>query len=206
MDNDKERILEYSQKKFFAEGFYKISMDEIALGLGMSKKTIYKNFKRKEDLVEEVMFSYLNVNLSEMKILHSNSKNSVEKLCKSIQLMGGMLSRISQRCFSDMQVHYPQIWKKIEEYRTQKIKGNFGIIFSEGQREGVIKPYPVDLVLQVLVSSIQGVINPEFLWNSSLANKDAFQMTTSIIIHGLLTDDGKKIFKKFKIGESLCKN
>ncbi len=205
MDADRERILDYARKKFFAEGFNKISMDEIAVGLGMSKKTIYKNFEKKEVLVEEAVFSYLNANLSELTIIHSTGKNSVEKLCMSIQLIGSMLARISQRCFSDMQVHYPRIWQKVEEYRSLKIRANFGAIFTEGQLEGVFKPYPIDLVMQVLLSAIRGVINPEFLWDSSLANKDAFQMTTAIIIHGLLTEDGNKIFKKFKIGESLCK-
>ena len=51
---DRSKILEHSRKKFHAEGFYKTSMDEIAKDLHISKKTIYKHFPSKEELLRAI--------------------------------------------------------------------------------------------------------------------------------------------------------
>ena len=51
---DRKKILEHSRRKFHAEGFYKISMDEIAGDLRISKKTIYKHFPSKEELLKAI--------------------------------------------------------------------------------------------------------------------------------------------------------
>ena len=50
----KDKIVELGEEKFFREGFYKTRMDDVAIELRMSKKTIYKYFPTKTDLVMEV--------------------------------------------------------------------------------------------------------------------------------------------------------
>ncbi|MBL7128958.1 MAG: helix-turn-helix transcriptional regulator, partial [Ignavibacteria bacterium] len=49
--DDRDKILNFARQKFHREGFYKISMDEIAKELHVSKKTIYKYFPSKEKLL-----------------------------------------------------------------------------------------------------------------------------------------------------------
>ena len=56
---EKEKISNYSQEVFFKSGFYKITMDEIAQGLRISKKTIYKYFPSKKNLLEAIVNSFL---------------------------------------------------------------------------------------------------------------------------------------------------
>ena len=47
----REKIIELISEKFFREGFSRTTMDEIATDLHMSKKTIYKFFSSKEELL-----------------------------------------------------------------------------------------------------------------------------------------------------------
>ena len=56
---EKEKIANYSKDVFFKSGFYKITMDEIAQGLRMSKKTIYKYFPSKKILFEKLWLNPL---------------------------------------------------------------------------------------------------------------------------------------------------
>ena len=46
----RDRILEKARDMFFKLGFSKVTMDEIAFELGMSKKTLYRYFKTKKNL------------------------------------------------------------------------------------------------------------------------------------------------------------
>ena len=55
--SEKDKILNYSKDRFFKDGFYKVTMDNIASGMRISKKTIYKYFTSKESLVESIVHS-----------------------------------------------------------------------------------------------------------------------------------------------------
>ena len=57
--NEKEKIENYTTDLFLQSGFYKITMDEIAKGLRISKKTIYKYFPSKNFLVDAVMQAFM---------------------------------------------------------------------------------------------------------------------------------------------------
>ena len=59
MKDVKQEILAYSADKFIKHGFFKTSMDEIARGMEISKKTLYKYFDPKSSLLSEVS-DYIN--------------------------------------------------------------------------------------------------------------------------------------------------
>lgn len=60
-NNSKNIILERSANMFFNYGIQNISMDDIAKKCGVSKKTIYKYFENKDDLVHQVIGVQLKV-------------------------------------------------------------------------------------------------------------------------------------------------
>ena len=49
------RILEVARNQFFSLGFAKVTMDEIAEELGMSKRTLYQHFPGKKALLRKVL-------------------------------------------------------------------------------------------------------------------------------------------------------
>ena len=49
------RIIAFAHSLFMQRGIRAVSMDEIAAGLGMSKKTLYQFFADKDQLVEAVV-------------------------------------------------------------------------------------------------------------------------------------------------------
>ncbi len=51
MIEEKKNLLKNITESFLAKGFYKTTMDEIASDLRVSKKTIYKYFPTKENLI-----------------------------------------------------------------------------------------------------------------------------------------------------------
>jgi AcrR family transcriptional regulator len=53
----RERIVRAAQEHFFACGFVSITTDEIAAGLGISKKTLYRHFRSKKELLESALGS-----------------------------------------------------------------------------------------------------------------------------------------------------
>src|SRR5271157_5248801 len=54
-DSTKKRILDSSLQRILREGYVRVSVEDIALELGMSKKTFYKHFPSKDELIREVI-------------------------------------------------------------------------------------------------------------------------------------------------------
>ena len=53
VEDVRERIISVSSERFIEEGFSSVPVEEIAAALGMSKKTFYKHFASKDDLLLE---------------------------------------------------------------------------------------------------------------------------------------------------------
>ena len=51
------------------------------------------------------------------------------------------------------------------------------------------------IILTIIRSSIQSVINPEYLINNSISAQEAAKVTLNIIFTGILTKKGKKLYK-----------
>lgn len=58
---EKQKIVDFYTDKFLKNGFYYVSVDQIVTELSISKKTLYKYFSSKGELVETVAFNLLNV-------------------------------------------------------------------------------------------------------------------------------------------------
>jgi len=54
----KDRILHTAYEKFQQYGFSKVTMEEIAADLGISKKTLYKYFSNKEHVLRELLDNF----------------------------------------------------------------------------------------------------------------------------------------------------
>ena len=50
-----DRIVRQAREHLFAHGYCQCTMDELAAGLGMSKKTLYAHFSSKDDIVRAVL-------------------------------------------------------------------------------------------------------------------------------------------------------
>lgn len=56
MNERKQKVIDIAKELFSLYGFKKVSMDEIALKSGVTKRTIYKYFKDKDELLKYFIF------------------------------------------------------------------------------------------------------------------------------------------------------
>jgi len=72
----KTLILQNARKRFEAEGFSRVSVDDLAADLGMSKKTFYKHVASKDALLDEVIGDILDEVGSNVRTLLSGEGRS----------------------------------------------------------------------------------------------------------------------------------
>ncbi|MBT8379382.1 MAG: TetR/AcrR family transcriptional regulator [Ignavibacteria bacterium] len=193
---EKQKILNYATEKFMSEGFYKTSMDSLASELQMSKKTIYKYFSSKDELVEIVVLSFMNEVKNRIDLVIKEEDNSLVRALHLFEVMRDVTTKFSDKWVKDIRLHLPNLWKIIDEFRTKRAYAVLGSIIQQGQKEGIIIEKPVELIIHLYVSAMRSIVNPDFLIYQKMNYKEAIQHTFEILFNGILTPAGKKQFKK----------
>lgn len=189
---NRQRIIETSREMFFRAGFSKVTMDEIAAKLGMSKKTLYKCFPTKMNLLEEVAQLTKNEFRTNFDIVLKNKDlDVIQKLSRFIEIISSRLSNLLNKSFlNDIQKFAPEVWHKMEEFRKEMIYTRFGSLVREGMQEGVFrKDIPHEVVILIFFSTIHNIINPTTLANLPLTATEAYQAITKLFLEGVLTEE-----------------
>lgn len=193
---EKEKILEFTEEKLFSQGFHKTTMAEISSELRMSKKTIYKYFPSKLDLVDAIANRFTERMKGKVVPLLESDKNAVEKIIGLISLLSKTAAKIGDKIFTELKIHFPTVWQRIDKFRTEMMYANLSKVIDQGKSEGLIEDYPTPLIMNILVNAVRSTVNPEFILNNNFSMKVAAQTTFKIILNGILTEKGKEQFVK----------
>lgn len=193
---DKDKILEFTEEKLFSQGFYKTTMAELSSELRMSKKTIYKYFPSKLDLVDAIANRFTERMKGKVVPLLESDKNAVEKIIGLISLLSKTAAKIGDKIFAELKTHFPTVWQRVDKFRTEMMFANLSKVIDQGKSEGLIEDYPTPLIMNILVNAVRSTVNPEFILNNNFSMKVAAQTTFKIILNGILTEKGKEQFVK----------
>lgn len=173
-------------------------MDEISRDLCVSKKTIYKYFPSKENLLEEICNYTTKEIYGAVECIVDGDGNVVNKFVKLLSMYSNYTLNISDKWLNDLKVHHPHILKNIDEKRTEKINSILSKLIKQGKKEKLIENFPTNIIISIFINSISSVLQPEFLINNNFTMQNAFKITYEMLLSGILTDSGKKIFNKEK--------
>jgi AcrR family transcriptional regulator len=179
-------------------------VDEISADLAISKKTFYKYFASKEDLVQQIMERFLgSVRTSVERILLSD-RSAVEKLSEVIGMIATNAGQLMPMFGQDIKKRIPQLWKHIEDFRRQRISEVMTRLIKQGVAEGTMRPDMNNRVfLMSVLATIDGVIQPHILADESFSLSDALKEVISIFFNGALTEQGREQFKQLQLHSSI---
>lgn len=193
---EQNKIIELSEEKFFREGFYKTTMDEVASDLKMSKKTIYKFFPSKDDLVMAIAKHFMEGVKGRVLPELNSDKNAIEKLAELNKILAKISEKISSKRMDEIKTYFPKLWTEIDSFRTKLMFGNITKVIDQGKAEGLFIDYPTPIIMNTFVSSVRSIVNPEFILNNNFSIGEAALYAFKVVIGGIVTDKGRKIFNK----------
>jgi len=169
-------------------------MDDLAEELGISKKTLYRHFPGKIDLLEAVLadkFAGVEARLEEVTRAHPH--NFAATLHELLAWTQRELDEIKPPFVRDMRQKAPQVFKIIEGRRSALIERFFGRLFTEGQQTGMVrKDVPAKLIIEILLAMVQAIMNPPKMEELGMMPKEGFTGILKIVLRGALTSKGRK--------------
>ena len=193
-DLNRERVLAIAMQEFMQYGFSRISMDDLAEKLGMSKKTLYKYFQSKEELVRAVL-ELRKIRIGElMKFIETKVPKHAfgEKIIEVSKKVADVLSEIQPYVLHDLKKSFPVIFEEYESFRKQSIVKSFTAALHEGRASGMFRDdIPIEIAVHVHLTLISTMLHPEYLSGQHFTPLQVFQMIMKCTLEGLCTNKGR---------------
>ncbi len=194
----KERILTKAYELFTKFGFSKVTMQEIADSMGMSKKTLYKFFEGKEQIIREIIETKkCDIDNYLEKLWADENLDFVEKITSMMNFIRTQLPNMRGPLFEDLKKNIPEIWTEINESRKRYIREKYSRLIREGIKKGSVrKDLDEEVVMLVYINAIHNILVPEILSELPLSAEQVFDNIVSTLFVGMFTDEGRKKYQK----------
>ena len=195
----KDYIIDGADKLFCQFGFKSVTMDDIAKQLGVSKKTIYQNFKDKNELINILIADRIATQALQMNSCLIASENAVQELYFGMQNMDKFLATMNPMLFYDLQKYHQDAWRKFTAFKEVEIAKVVANNLERGKKEGFFRE---DLNTEIITKLRLDEIDVVFKEN---ANFDTNKYTVSDImieitrhfLFGICNKEGVKLIHKY---------
>lgn len=134
-----EEIVITATKMFLRLGFKSVTMDDVASKMGISKKTIYKYFENKEELIEACV-NHVHAEIRvKMTAIFEQGKNAVEENFKIRDMFNEMFNTDGDSPVYQLKKHYPVIYERVRARETEQCKEFFTANVVKGIEQGYYK-------------------------------------------------------------------
>lgn len=152
MDHEKkaelaERILDSGFTYFRQYGIRAVTLDEIAMQLGISKKTIYEYFSGKDELVTCVIQKRVERIQDKCLEYRKVASNAIEENILVMDYLDGLFRNMNPVILMDLQKFHPQAFQIFQKHMQDFVFHSIGENIQRGMREGL---YRKDLNVEVL--------------------------------------------------------
>jgi AcrR family transcriptional regulator len=194
----RQRIIAAAREQFLAHGFRSVTMDDLAEGLGMSKKTVYAHFPSKSALLEAMLLDKFRCAEEELEAITSEfAADFPSGLHRLLACVQRHTEEVRPPFLRDIQREAPDLFKVVQARRREVIQRYFSKLLGEGRREGLIrKDTPVHLLIEILLGAVEAIINPARLAELGLSPKSGFTVIISVILEGALTPEGRRSYDR----------
>ncbi len=183
----KQSIADLSYKKFSQHGFKKVTMDEIAAELAISKKTVYKHFESKEAILEEIVNQRVRRGQAAFRTLLSEHTGVDDRIKKVAEMFTRFVDPDWQRLMADVVHTVPSVSKKFQAILTYFITKVAPGIIREGQKEGAVrKDLDIDLFMIAYLGAAKELVNSDFLANHPITEEAIPKQLFKIFMEGVL--------------------
>ena len=193
-----ERILRTAAKLFMELGVRNVSMDDVAKALSISKKTIYKHYQDKDQLV----FDTISMHITEMEKnttqIMASETNPVLQIAKIADFVLEMNKNVHPSVLFDLQKFYPKSYTHLIEHRNryafQSVIQNLqngidtGLFRSDMHRNRVARIYMCLIFSMFQNTLFEGEEKRDF--------REEYIETIRYHLHAVTTEKGKSLFKE----------
>ena len=185
MDDLSNKILVNTIKVFNKKGL-KLTMDDIAEQMGISKKTIYKCFDSKEEIFDQIVdYIFDVIKAREKEILSEEGLSIEERTRKLLSAFPEGFTAIDFAKLGDLKDKYPKIYKKM----TRRLESGWEPameLLEQGRREGIYRADADFTIFKIMMdASIAKLFEDDTIKKTKIKYIDCLNQIVDILLTGI---------------------
>jgi len=192
-----ERIISEASHLFMKYGIRSITMDEIASHMGISKRTIYENFKDKEKLLWSCISCNQDIQREHKKQIIANSSNVLDAIFNIMFDISAKMNQIHPSFLTDLRKYHFALWQeKIVHFQEDHIR-DLGNMLLKGIEDGMFRDdINIEIISKMLNIQLQEMSNENIFPSEQFSRSEVFMNIVVNFTRGIATPKGIKIIEK----------
>ncbi|MFP4367168.1 MAG: TetR/AcrR family transcriptional regulator [Bacteroidales bacterium] len=196
-----EKIVTRAVELFIDSGIRTITMDDIARDAGVSKRTIYENFRDKDDLLKFCLEYMDDVHSRENERIFSEAENTVDLVFRFVKQGIKALNTVNPLFFSDLKKYHYRIWKETYTSNYEKHLSKTFLIIEKGIDEGLFRKNIDVEVVAILINTQLQILSDEKIFPSDRFSKTVvFENIMINFVRGIATRKGLDLIENYLDG------
>lgn len=196
----KTKILNEAAALFYRMGIRSVTMDLLAEHLGISKRTIYENFKDKNEIVMHSLLKGFNEYNLDISRIVNEAPNVLEGIYNVGKKNHEVFSKINSVFLHDLKKYHGDVFNVlIKKGGTTSSDMNL-LLLKRGQNEGIFKK-------EINIELVNVLLNHIMEWSHSenmnvfiqFGKEDFYKSIIKPFLIGLCTDKGRELLKTLDI-------
>lgn len=195
----KNSIIEQASKLFLQLGFKSVTMDDLAVSMGISKKTLYIHFENKHQLVSEVANSIFEKVTQDIIDIKRKAANPIVELHHvKMEAMKYIRNEKSSPNYQ-LQKYYPKIYDELRRKEYQYLGEMVKTSLQLGVDSGLFRnEIDVEFISRLYLNGMRGIRDIEMFPIEKFKIETLFENYLDYHLRALVTQKGLKTLIDFK--------
>ncbi|HEX4877640.1 MAG TPA: helix-turn-helix domain-containing protein [Chitinophagaceae bacterium] len=194
----RNRILEKADELFMQYGIRSVSMDDIANGLGMSKKTLYQHFADKDALVEAVVDLHIIQMQEDCSGCRTNAKDAIGEIFNTMELLMEEFSNMNPMVLYDLEKFHFKAYQKFRQHKDSYLMDIVKKNLEWGIDDEIYRPdINVDIMSKYRMESMMLPFNVALFPPGKYNLAETSNLMLEHFIYGVATLKGHKLIQKY---------
>ncbi len=192
-------ILDGTIDLFYQFGIKNLNMDDISRKLKVSKKTLYRYAKSKEDLIEKLF--YYDDKKWENRIMEINSRdiNAIDVLIQVSIVVSEQIGKFDPKIKFEMKKYYESVFHSFMQKKQSYIFDHLSANIEKGIAQGLYRDdLNIELVAGLYVRNLVDMHNKDFCFVENITFEEIFKTMFENHIRAISTPEGIAYFERRK--------
>lgn len=190
-------LLERSSVVFMKYGLKSVTMDDLCREIGVSKKTIYKYFEDKNDLIISIIQFKVDMDKQTCMSCTKEASNAIEELVNISRFVIEHFTNMNPSVFLDLRKHYPEAWKHMHDHKWEFVLNNIRDNIIRGKQENLYREnLNPDIISRYYIAGMDIMMDGEVYPYPEFKTDEILTEILRFHIRGLANDNGINYLKE----------
>lgn len=195
------RIISQSSDLFIRFGIKAITMDEISREIGVSKRTIYENFKDKDELLRSCLIYLDEYYDREKDKLIIDSNNTIDMVFRVLKHGVNTINSINPLFFTDLKKYHYKIWNDTYRMNSERHLAQTITSLKKGINEGLYRrEIDIEIVAKLLHEQLRILSEEQIFPSARYSKTSVFENIIINFIRGIATRRGLDLIEEYQDG------